>query len=591
MLHSTQNMFDDNLWGLDHGAMAVVGCGELVGVGGGELSYLDDGSFHGVTFVDTPPNSLSDSSHHAVLSADLTVCQYILPQDVAVSGFEEVVEEVELGCWDNLNKSSSSSSLSHDSGIGSDPTDPNGEPSPDVFLTLIEETVTPASLLTASPSQDGGGEVIVERIYEMKDDLCFNEATTVDADIKDEPSEDMDDEEMDEQIEEHTLTMQMMKCDGEETEDSETTETAATVEHEVLEFTSEGEVITTVSGGMTTPLTPPLVAGVTAGTVLAAGAGGTVRVVAYHCSDCKTNFTQESDFRDHMQEHLIKLQNSCALCSTEFSSKSELQEHIKDHFTKNSTSSHKCSICSENFVTKSGLKRHKKQLHSGNSVVVINTNTSGEGNKCSVCLEAFSDKTALRQHVAQQHATRKPFTCQECGATFTQNGSLQVHLRRHRGEKPFSCQLCGNSFTRAHSLKVHMKTHTGEKPYACEYCGACFVTSSHLTVHRRTHTGERPYSCGDCGATFITTSHLNVHRRVHTGTNSVSGSSGSSSNSVSCGQCSSTFKDASALRSHRRTHHRNGHNASSLQSLTCKVCHKQFSNHSQLGKHLVHECA
>ncbi|KAA0186102.1 hypothetical protein HAZT_HAZT010405 [Hyalella azteca] len=64
---------------------------------------------------------------------------------------------------------------------------------------------------------------------------------------------------------------------------------------------------------------------------------------------------------------------------------------------------------------------------------------------------------------------QKPFKCEECGATFTQNGSLQVHIRRHRGDKPFTCKLCGNSYTRAFSLKVHMKTHTGEKPHNCEY--------------------------------------------------------------------------------------------------------------------------
>ena len=81
--------------------------------------------------------------------------------------------------------------------------------------------------------------------------------------------------------------------------------------------------------------------------------------------------------------------------------------------------------------------------------------------------------------------------------------------------------------------------------------------------------------------------------KISTWNKSVSGSS--SRGSVSCGQCTSTFKDASALRSHRRTHNRNGHNtaasssSSSQLNLICKVCHKQFSNHSQLGKHLVHD--
>ncbi|KAK3863324.1 hypothetical protein Pcinc_030894 [Petrolisthes cinctipes] len=499
--------------------MARVG-GELVG---GELGVvLEDGV--GVTFVDSP-SLVSGTLTEDTLSSDLTVCQYILPHDVA--GFEEVVEEVELGpaSWDNLNKSSTSS-LSQDSSI-------SGDPTPDVFLTLIEETVAPPGLLSSSPGQDGtgGGEVIVERIYEMKDDLCLS------PEIKDEPVDDYSKEQQEREDEEDIWHKKVKK---------------------------EDSVMTTL------------------GTELSGGEGrkGTrVRVLAYHCSECSQNFTLEAEFRAHMEAHLIKLQNSCALCSTEFSSKSELQEHIKEHFSKNS--SHTCNICDQKFVSKSGLKRHKKQLHNLSGVVVV-----GSGSvKCGVCQAVFGDKVALRQHAAS-HATRKPFTCEECGATFTQNGSLQVHLRRHRGEKPFTCTLCGNSFTRAHSLKVHMKTHTGEKPYACEYCGACFVTSSHLTVHRRTHTGERPYSCGDCGATFITTSHLNVHRRVHAAGGGGNGTTNSSPSS--CPQCHATFSDPAQLRHHRRTQHRSQN--SSPQQLTCKVCDKQFSNARQLNNHTIHEC-
>ncbi|XP_063586062.1 zinc finger protein OZF-like isoform X1 [Penaeus indicus] len=501
--------------------MATVG-GELVG---GELGVVLEETGVGVTFVD-PPSLESSSLTEDALHNDLTVCQYILPHDVTVAGFEEVVEEVELGSpsWDNLNKSSSSSSLSHDSGISADP-------SPDVFFTLIEETVAPSGLLTASPGQEGG-EVIVERIYEMKDDLCFTESAP---EIKDEPLETVEhcvELESGEQVVEHEEPWPKRRKSQDDAEDE-----------------CEASEVETKKGSR-------------------------VRVVAYHCSDCSVNFTDESEFRAHMEAHLIKLQNSCALCSTEFPTKSELQDHIKEHFSKNS--SHTCNICEQKFVSKSGLKRHKKQLHNFGSVVVLNTAV-----KCGVCQAVFSDKAALRQHAAS-HATRKPFTCEECGATFTQNGSLQVHLRRHRGEKPFTCQLCGNSFTRAHSLKVHMKTHTGEKPYACEYCGACFVTSSHLTVHRRTHTGERPYSCSDCGATFITTSHLNVHRRVHTGGGNNTGTP------VSCPQCQATFNDPAQLRHHRRTQHRVTHQQS--MQVTCKVCDKRFSNHSQLGKHMVHEC-
>ncbi|XP_068207140.1 oocyte zinc finger protein XlCOF22-like [Palaemon carinicauda] len=498
--------------------MATVG-GELVG---GELGVvLDDTTTVGVTFVDSP--SLETTSLNVdSLNNDLTVCQYILPHDVTVAGFEEVVEEVELGAtsWDNLNKSSSS--LSHESRICSDP-------NPDVFFTLIEETVAPPGLL-ASPTGQEGGEVIVEKIYEMKDDLCFTEGSGT-PEIKVEP---IDTIEHSIESEEHII------------------ETMTWIKEEKAEDMKEEMEISTPETRKTTR----------------------VRVVAYQCSDCVMHFSDEADYKAHMEAHLVKLQNSCALCNTEFETKSELQEHIKEHFSESSANT--CHTCKQSFMTKSGLKRHRKQLHNLGTVVVLNPTSV----KCSQCQEIFSDKSSLRQHAAV-HASKKPFSCDECGATFTQNGSLQVHLRRHRGEKPFSCQLCGNNFTRAHSLKVHMKTHTGEKPFSCEYCGACFVTSSHLTVHRRTHTGERPYSCSDCGATFITTSHLNVHRRVHAGGGNVTGAP------VGCSQCQASFNDPAQLRHHRRTQHRSSQPQSQF---ICKVCDKRFPNHRQLSNHMVHEC-
>ena len=157
-----------------------------------------------------------------------------------------------------------------------------------------------------------------------------------------------------------------------------------------------------------------------------------VRVVSYQCTDCKTNFNKESDFRLHMEAHLIKLQNSCALCNAEFPCKSQLQEHIKEHFSKSLP--HACDLCTDKFISKSGLRRHKRQMHNQSSsngnheggIVLV----SAEGNssyKCHVCQAGFPDRLLLKQHTATHSSTaRKPYTCEECGATFTQNGSLQV---------------------------------------------------------------------------------------------------------------------------------------------------------------------
>lgn len=466
-----------------------------------------------------------------------------------VTGLQEVVEEVELASsWDSITSSSSGGSLGQDSGIESDA-------NPDVFFAFVDDTVSPMTLLTSVPSQERGGEVIVQNMYEMKEDdfvlpqdelivdkeglinkLKMSQHQLVKVVIKDEMDKELSENEIESYKEEE---MGSFKEESIFEED---------------EFLLDIKTCSSDEGSKALHIRNE-----------APKEKETQDQLMYHCTECNTNFNSHKNFKAHMEEHLIRLQNSCALCNMEFDSKSELQDHIKDHFAK--ISGTLCEICKEEFNSKALLKRHKRQMHSSNGHITT------QSLKCDVCNAVFSSKFSLKSHSAT-HSTRKPYTCKECGATFTQNGSLQVHLRRHRGEKPFKCITCGNNFTRAHSLKVHMKTHTGEKPYACEYCGACFVTSSHLTVHRRTHTGERPYSCNSCGATFITTSHLNVHRRLHNSNSNLNASKNSCTKSLSCSFCGITFDDPGKLRHHRRIEHKGMQRANGSVS-KCKVREKK----------------
>ena len=77
-----------------------------------------------------------------------------------------------------------------------------------------------------------------------------------------------------------------------------------------------------------------------------------------------------------------------------------LQEHIKEHFAK------------------SGRKTTVRVVEEAPALTT-------HSHKCDTCNGVFSSKFALRSHAAT-HNKQRPYACKECGATFTQNGSLQV---------------------------------------------------------------------------------------------------------------------------------------------------------------------
>ncbi|KAM4796279.1 uncharacterized protein WCC33_001432 [Rhinophrynus dorsalis] len=109
--------------------------------------------------------------------------------------------------------------------------------------------------------------------------------------------------------------------------------------------------------------------------------------------------------------------------------------------------------------------------------------------RCNICSKTFVKKQHLTSH-RRIHTEERPFTCGQCGRSFRQNSTLTTHLWSHAGHKPFHCSCCTKSFSRKTDLVAHMRRHTGERPYECPYCWERFIRKKSLQRHLNKHAGE-----------------------------------------------------------------------------------------------------
>ncbi|EAA14872.4 AGAP008984-PA, partial [Anopheles gambiae str. PEST] len=200
---------------------------------------------------------------------------------------------------------------------------------------------------------------------------------------------------------------------------------------------------------------------------------------------------------------------------------------------------------------------------------------------------------------------RKPFVCQQCGASFAREKALLSHARTHAGSTRYDCALCNAHFWEQSLLRDHVqRAHQAQEAWVADHEP---YGSAHGAIELpvvTTTTTTKQYNCDSCSAVFFQLDHLLNHTHQAHGTfeqhqqsssnrsvlvkqellqTSSKRSNEPDQSALTCRDCGESFDSAMDLLDHSEVH---GGGAAQYEPLECQLCGEKFPDEANIKQHV-----
>ena len=141
---------------------------------------------------------------------------------------------------------------------------------------------------------------------------------------------------------------------------------------------------------------------------------------------------------------------------------------------------------------------------------------------CKISLEILVQSKGCLETPQNTQSKATVHVCNECGATYTQDKDLQLHLKGvHWGEKLLNCEVrnCPYTTTWPGALARHARGHSDERPHKCDrdQCVEAFKRKDKLKNHIASVHDNIKHDCPHCPKYYSRIDLLNSHIKAKHG--------------------------------------------------------------------------